>query len=51
LGNIAEEVRYVTLDTQAPYIDIINVEDGDSVNTPELTLIGQTEKEDVTVTV
>jgi hypothetical protein len=51
LGNIAEIVRYVTLDTQAPYIDIINVNDGDSVNMEELTIIGLTEEEDVTVTV
>jgi hypothetical protein len=51
LGNIAEIVRYVTLDTQAPYIDIINVEDGDSVNMEELTIVGLTEEQDVTVTV
>jgi hypothetical protein len=51
LGNIAEIVRYVTLDTQAPYIDIINVADGDSVNVADLTIIGLTEEEDVTVTV
>ncbi|MCK5252848.1 MAG: hypothetical protein KAQ96_07855, partial [Thermoplasmata archaeon] len=51
LGNIAQDIRYVTLDTQAPYVDIINVEDGDSVNDEELTLIGLTEMEDVTVIV
>ena len=51
LGNIAQDIRYVTLDTQAPYVDIINVEDGDSVSEEELTLIGLTEMEDVTVIV
>jgi hypothetical protein len=33
LGNINEVVRYVTLDTQAPYIALVNVEDGTQVNT------------------
>jgi hypothetical protein len=49
LGNIAQVVRYVTLDTQAPYIDIVNVEDGDSVNEKMLTLMGQTDEEDTIV--
>jgi hypothetical protein len=51
LGNIAEEIRYVTLDTQAPYIDVINVENGDSVNDAHLTIMGLTDEEDVTVSV
>ncbi len=50
LGNIISEVRYVTLDTQAPLVDIINVENGDRVNEAELTIIGMTDKDDVTIT-
>jgi len=51
LGNVNEEVRYVTLDTQAPYVAITNVDDGSQVNTAEITLVGETEKEDVTISI
>lgn len=51
LGNVNEIIRYVTLDTQAPYVAILNMEDGTQVNTAEITLIGESEKEDVTITV
>ncbi len=51
LGNVNEEVRYVTLDTQAPYVAIINVDDGSQVNSAEITLIGETETEDVTISI
>ena len=51
LGNVNEIIRYVTLDTQAPYVAIINIEDGSQVNTAEITLIGESEKEDVTITI
>ena len=51
LGNVNEIVRYVTLDTQAPYVAILNVEEGSQVNSAEITLVGETEKEDVTITI
>jgi hypothetical protein len=51
LGNVNEIIRYVTLDTQAPYVAITNMEDGTQVNSAEITLIGETETEDVTITI
>jgi len=49
LGNVNEVVRYVTLDTQAPYIAMVT-EDG-VVNTPTVTVIGLTEPTDVSIKV
>jgi hypothetical protein len=51
LGNVNEIIRYVTLDTQAPYVAILNMEEGSQVNTAEITLVGETETEDVTITI
>jgi hypothetical protein len=51
LGNVNEIVRYVTLDTQAPYIALESPSDGDTVNTPTIRLVGLTETEDITIKV
>ncbi len=51
LGNINEVVRYVNLDTQAPYVALVNVEDGQRVKSAKLHVIGLAETEDVTVMV
>lgn len=49
LGNVNEVVRYVTLDTQAPYIAMVT--EDQVVSTPEVTVIGLTEVTDVTIKV
>jgi hypothetical protein len=49
LGNVNQVVRYVTLDTQAPYIAMVT--EDSTVNTPTVTVVGMTEPVDVTIKV
>jgi hypothetical protein len=49
LGNVAEVIRTVTLDTHAPYLEILT--EGTEVNTARVMVKGLTEAEGVTVTV
>ena len=49
LGNVNEVVRYVSLDTQAPYIAMVT--EDQVVNTPTVTVIGLTEPTDVSIKV
>ncbi len=49
LGNVREVLRYVTLDTQAPYIAMVT--ESGTVNTEKVTIVGLTETTDVTILV
>jgi hypothetical protein len=49
LGNVNQVVRYVTLDTQAPYIAMVT--EDSTVSSPTVTVVGMTEPVDVTIKV
>ena len=49
LGNVNQIVRYVTLDTQAPYIAMVT--EDSTVNTPTVTVTGLTEPTGVAIDV
>ena len=49
LGNAREVIVDVFLDTQAPYLALLSPENGATVNTDDVRLLGLTETEDVAV--